>query len=617
MNSDSNNSNNKKKSMFPSPSSLLNKNLLKDFFDKNPLQHLINLIKLKIAIILSGCLLVIVIFGVIVSLLIAPIDAVLNFVDDVSNFFDKAGTWLATGHFVERDNAWYAEVNEQYEKYKEDDIYIDRAIIASAIFYDQFLIEEDSDNGDTDKFDDIEDTEDLDELIEENGEGRSNATNDLLVFEARILSEAFGEQGHTLTEEEVKEVLKKSFAEYKLTMSGVKIPKNEAGKEKTINEFVEFVFLKKEVYDSLFSDKDAFSVCGGEDIPVDEFKSMTTSEYISRMAPLAQADYMTSNILPSVTLAQSILESGWGKSGLAQKGKNFFGMKAGTKFENGGWDGVSTIDMLTEEHGSDGYYTVTARWRKYETVSASIKDHGALLNSSRYKKKGVPDKTDARSQITAIKAAGYATSPNYVSSVMNIINHYDLEKYDTKNNSSSNSDLCVVNGDYAEWKQTSKVGYAPWENTPLGNSDATIRSAGCLMTSIAIQIARSGTAVTISDFNPGTFVEWQNEHNGFTSDGNFKWNLSGVAPNFKKVVDHRHLSSTGPNSSRVVGEVSDLINKGYYVVIHVSGASTSNHWVAVDKVQDNKIYIYDPAGPNGLVTQKYTAIDSIVAFSAS
>ena len=63
-------------------------------------------------------------------------------------------------------------------------------------------------------------------------------------------------------------------------------------------------------------------------------------------------------------------------------------------------------------------------------------------------------------------------------------------------------------GEALSWKQ-----YCPaaWCNVPLGNSGATIGGYGCFITSIAIQIARSGATTTLSEFNPGTFVRKLNE----------------------------------------------------------------------------------------------------------
>ena len=52
-----------------------------------------------------------------------------------------------------------------------------------------------------------------------------------------------------------------------------------------------------------------------------------TNTFLNKIGPLVMKDYRTSNILASITMAQAILESGWGKSELAINANNLFGMK--------------------------------------------------------------------------------------------------------------------------------------------------------------------------------------------------------------------------------------------------------------------------------------------------
>lgn len=69
-----------------------------------------------------------------------------------------------------------------------------------------------------------------------------------------------------------------------------------------------------------------------------------------------------------------------------------------------------------------------------------------------------------------------------------------------------------------------------------GNTSGTIESIGCLVTSVAILIAKSGVNTDIIPFNPGTFVEALNENDGFTDKGKLRYNsVSKVVPNFQYV----------------------------------------------------------------------------------
>lgn len=128
-------------------------------------------------------------------------------------------------------------------------------------------------------------------------------------------------------------------------------------------------------------------------------------------------------VLPSVTVAQAILESGWGQSRLATDGHNLFGIK-------GSYNGQS-ITMQTAEYGGGGYYYVNAAFRRYPSNYESIVDHGRFLaENSRYGNllwnKNYWDVT------AKLQADGYATAPTYASSLNQVIQTYGLASLDQK-----------------------------------------------------------------------------------------------------------------------------------------------------------------------------------------
>ncbi len=166
-------------------------------------------------------------------------------------------------------------------------------------------------------------------------------------------------------------------------------------------------------------------------------KSMTTTQYINTVGPLAQADYKKTGILASVTLAQSILESGWGKSELAQNANNMFGMKtslSGNTWSGSAWDGTSVYTKKTNEEVNGKTITITASFRKYASIEKSISDHSAYLigakNGSSLRYAGLTKATTYKAQIQIIKNGGYATSSSYVTQVCNLITKYNLTKWD-------------------------------------------------------------------------------------------------------------------------------------------------------------------------------------------
>ena len=129
-------------------------------------------------------------------------------------------------------------------------------------------------------------------------------------------------------------------------------------------------------------------------------------------------------LFPSVIIAQAALESNWGKSVLAAKYKNYFGIKVGKS----GWTGKS-VNMSTGEYQNGESLTVRSNFRVYSTVVESILDRNRLITGlDRYK--AALSASTPEEQIKAIKAGGYATDPNYVQKVISIINSNNLKDWD-------------------------------------------------------------------------------------------------------------------------------------------------------------------------------------------
>lgn len=172
-----------------------------------------------------------------------------------------------------------------------------------------------------------------------------------------------------------------------------------------------------------------------------DMKNLSEAEVIAKVGPLFTADQKKTGILASVSLAQFILESGYGKSELAQNANNCFGMKkslSGNTWGNSTWDGTSVYTKKTQEQNPDGSYeTITADFRKYPCVEDSIADHSAYLlgamNGSRKRYEGIAGMTDYKAVVQLIKDGGYATSLSYVQNLCSIIERWNLTQYDTEN----------------------------------------------------------------------------------------------------------------------------------------------------------------------------------------
>lgn len=167
------------------------------------------------------------------------------------------------------------------------------------------------------------------------------------------------------------------------------------------------------------------------------FANLSEEEAVAKAGALFTADMKQSGILASVSFAQFILESGYGKSELAQKANNVFGMKkslSGNTWDGSVWDGISIYTKKTQEYENGAYVTITADFRKYPSVEKSIADHSAYLleakNGSKLRYEGLKGCTDYKKAAQIIKAGGYATSPDYAEKLCSIIERWNLTQYD-------------------------------------------------------------------------------------------------------------------------------------------------------------------------------------------
>lgn len=163
--------------------------------------------------------------------------------------------------------------------------------------------------------------------------------------------------------------------------------------------------------------------------------TMTEEEFIEKIGRLAQEDMKKNGILASVTTAQAILESGYGTSALGMEARNLFGMKAtlsGNTWQSA-WKGA-TFTKTTQEFLNKKWYTIEDTFRAYDTFAESIADHSAYLsgamNGTKLRYDGVVGNKSYKKTIKLIKKGGYATDPDYVNKICNIIKKYDLTKFD-------------------------------------------------------------------------------------------------------------------------------------------------------------------------------------------
>ena len=141
------------------------------------------------------------------------------------------------------------------------------------------------------------------------------------------------------------------------------------------------------------------------------------AEKVSKYAPLYGI------CVHSPIIAQAIIESGWGKSGLASKYHNYFGLKCGSS-----WKGKS-VNMTTKEEYKVGTITnIRDNFRVFDDFDDGIRGYFEFINTSRYANlKGVKSPEE---YCRRIKADGYATSSKYVNNIMRVIRDNKLTRFD-------------------------------------------------------------------------------------------------------------------------------------------------------------------------------------------
>lgn len=147
---------------------------------------------------------------------------------------------------------------------------------------------------------------------------------------------------------------------------------------------------------------------------------MTKLQFIERMKKACvTARQKGARVNVPVCMAQAALESNWGNSGLCTRANNLFGIKASAS-----WRGP-TLDLPTREWSKEkGWYSTTARWRKYPSWNECIVDYSQLIHSLSWYQGCTTAIDNAEAYLQALLPApgkpGWATDPDYARKVRNV-----------------------------------------------------------------------------------------------------------------------------------------------------------------------------------------------------
>ncbi|MGI9552486.1 MAG: glucosaminidase domain-containing protein [Aurantibacter sp.] len=165
------------------------------------------------------------------------------------------------------------------------------------------------------------------------------------------------------------------------------------------------------------------------------FEISSIAEYIDEFAEIAQFEMKAFGVPASITLAQGLLESGFGKGELAAKTNNHFGIKC-----HKGWEG--DYDYHDDDEKGECF-------RKYNHPMYSYRDHSLFLTSrSRYAFLFDLKPNDYKKWAKGLSKAGYATDRRYPQKLIMLIEQHGLHKYDRPG--ADRSDLAVVSSPLGE-----------------------------------------------------------------------------------------------------------------------------------------------------------------------
>ncbi|HAQ6728318.1 TPA: glycoside hydrolase family 73 protein [Enterococcus faecium] len=159
-----------------------------------------------------------------------------------------------------------------------------------------------------------------------------------------------------------------------------------------------------------------------------ENEAQSHQQFIERLVPHAQELQDGYGVLPSIILGQAILESNWGKSTLASKYNNLFGIKA--------YGDQKKVSLETKEFVNEEWITIQGDFKVYDSWEQSMDDHTQLFvqgvdwNPALYEK--VITATNYQEAVQALQDAGYATDPGYAQKIIQVIETYQLNQYDRR-----------------------------------------------------------------------------------------------------------------------------------------------------------------------------------------
>jgi flagellum-specific peptidoglycan hydrolase FlgJ len=149
------------------------------------------------------------------------------------------------------------------------------------------------------------------------------------------------------------------------------------------------------------------------------------SEFLKTVVPAAQLSQRRYGVPTSVTVAQAILESGWGNTLLARECDNYFGIKAGAHATPDEYREYPTEEFV---HGIARHEM--ARFVRFPNLGLCFAAHARLLACAPRYAPAMAVRNDAIAFTEKLQAGGYSTNPQYAELLQQLIHEFDLTQYD-------------------------------------------------------------------------------------------------------------------------------------------------------------------------------------------
>ncbi|MBR0262530.1 MAG: peptidoglycan DD-metalloendopeptidase family protein [Prevotella sp.] len=325
-------------------------------------------------------------------------------------------------------------------------------------------------------------------------------------------------------------------------------------------------------------------------------------QYIDQYAECAMEQMRRYGIPASVTLAQGIIESANGKSTLARTANNHFGVKG----EFNGAYVLANDDKPNE------------RFKKYDNVGQSYEDHSKVLMASRYQKYvGNLSPDDYKGWAAGIKAGGYATAKNYVSTIVGVIEGSNLYKYDQMViEQAKREGKKIGSGDYRKGEVSASTAQAAAAATPNGLYSLPLKRDEFMLVTSPFGNRRDPMNHSRTQFHKGIDIGCRNEtllateNNGKVVGVNHNANTGGgksVTIEYNR-ADGSKYQTTYMHMSSIDVKIGDAVNAGQKIgVSGNSGTRTTGphlHFEVKTIAADGTKRNIDPAAYIAEISQK-------------